>query len=236
VVLGVLEKEAREINKGFFKARKTCLPYVTLKLATSLDGKIALKNSTSKWITGEKAREFSHYLRAENDAILVGAHTVRRDNPMLDCRLFGLEGFSPKRIIISNNLDFDSSLKIFASAKEIPTAILTASKKAAPENVETIICAEKNGKIGLQEALEKLCHSGINSLLIEGGQTTATEFLKENLVDEIIWIRSNKIFGNDGISGIGDLGFEKISETLNNFTRSEVKELGEDLAEIFVKK
>jgi diaminohydroxyphosphoribosylaminopyrimidine deaminase/5-amino-6-(5-phosphoribosylamino)uracil reductase len=230
VVCGLLEKEAREINKGFLKAKSSGLPYITLKLATSLDGKIATKNFDSKWITSEKARQFAHHLRSVNDAILVGANTVRYDDPMLDCRIAGLEEFSPKRVILSKNLDFDSGLKIFQSAEKIPTIILTNSKKDAPKNVELVSFSN------LKDALRKLCASGINSLLIEGGAKTATAFLKEGLVDELVWIRNNKIIGNDGISAIGNLDFSKISEALDDFKREEIAELEEDLIEIYLKK
>jgi len=193
VVCGVLEKEAREINRGFFTAKKLGRPFVTLKLATSLDGKIATKNFDSKWITGEKARNFAHLLRAKNDAILVGNNTFKKDNPRLDCRLPGLEEFSPKIIILSH----------------------------------------QNFSGNLEDILSKICVDGVNSLLIEGGQNVATQFLQKNLVDELIWIRSPKIIGDDGISAIGEMGFEKISEVLNNFKRREIRELDEDLAEIY---
>jgi diaminohydroxyphosphoribosylaminopyrimidine deaminase/5-amino-6-(5-phosphoribosylamino)uracil reductase len=238
VVCRVLEKEAQEINKGFFKAKKTGLPYVTLKLATSLDGKIATKNFQSKWITGEKSRLFAHHLRSINDAILVGANTVRKDNPSLDCRISGLEDFSPQRVIISNNLDFDSDLKIFQNLKKIPTTIFTGADSRQLKNsaVKVILCQKKNNKIDLYDVLQKLCESGVNSVLVEGGQRIATQFLQENFVDELIWIRSKKIIGDDGIAAIGDMGFTKISEVMDGFVRQETKELGDDLAEIFVTK
>lgn len=213
VICGVLEKEAREINRGFFKAKKYGLPFVTLKLATSLDGKIATKNFDSKWITSERSRNFAHLLRAKNDAILVGANTVRQDNPSLDCRLLGLEDFSPKKIIISNTNNFSSDLKIFSNAKNLPLIF-----GGDPKNI-----------------LHKICSSGINSVLIEGGQNIATQFLQSHLVDEIVWVRNKKIIGNDGIAAIGELGVFKISDVLNNFDRKDLLELPEDVIEIYRK-
>jgi diaminohydroxyphosphoribosylaminopyrimidine deaminase/5-amino-6-(5-phosphoribosylamino)uracil reductase len=205
-----------------------------LKLATSLDGKIATKNFDSKWITNEKSRFFAHNLRAKNDAILVGAKTLKQDDPSLDCRILGLEDFSPKRVIIASDLNFDLDLKIFKTAKENPTIILTNnSKKIQIPYVEIILCAEKNGKVDLEDALKKLCKKGINSILVEGGKQLATQFLQENLVDELVWIRSKKIIGNDGLPAIGDLGFLALSEALNNFKRVENKEMDDDLIEIF---
>jgi len=237
VVCGILEKEAQEINRGFFTAKKSAMPFVTLKLATSLDGKIATKNFDSKWITSQKAREFSHYLRAKNDAILVGANTVKKDDPMLDCRISGLEDFSPQRIILSVDLDFDLNLKIFQTAEKIPTIILTNNTAQNFKNsaVKIILCAEKNNVVDLKDALKKLCASGVNSVLIEGGQKVATQFLQENLIDELVWIRNKKIIGNDGIAAIGDMNYSKISEVLNNFKRVEVRDLDDDLVEIYRK-
>lgn len=239
VVVGIMEKESQELNKGFFKAKKTGLPYVTLKLATSLDGKIATKNFDSKWITSEKARHFSHHLRATNDAIMVGSNTVKKDNPMLDCRISGLEEYSPKRVIVVGNINFDEELKIFQTAKNIPTIILTYEQDYDFTNlknlgVEVIFCQKINDQIDLKNALQKLYESGINSLLVEGGQNLATQLLKENVIDELIWIRNRKIIGDDGISGIGKMEFSNISETLRNFIKKDIFELEEDLIEILV--
>ena len=234
VTCGILEKEAREINRGFFKARQSGLPFITLKLATSLDGKIATKTFDSKWITCEKSRLFSHHLRSINDAILVGANTIRKDDPSLDCRIAGLEDFSPKRAIISGSLDLDLKAKIFQNCDKTPTVIL--SNKSCDKFENLILCAEKNGKVDLIDAMKKLCQSGVNSVLVEGGQNIATQFLRENLVDELVWIRSSKIIGNDGIAGIGELGFVRISEVLDGFVRVEVRDSDSDLIEVFSRK
>jgi diaminohydroxyphosphoribosylaminopyrimidine deaminase/5-amino-6-(5-phosphoribosylamino)uracil reductase len=240
VVCGVLQQQAREINRGFFKAKTQGIPFVTLKLATSLDGKIATKSFDSKWITCQKARFFSHHLRSINDAILVGANTLKYDNPKLDCRIAGLEEFSPKRVVISRNLDFDLKLNFFQNP-QIPAIILTSNQQKIAEvftknlSAQIIFCDEKNDKIDLVDALKKLCQLGINSVLVEGGQNLATQFLAENLVDELVWIRSSKIIGDDGISAVGALNFSKINEVLDNFNRTEIKELGNDLAEIYVR-
>ncbi len=235
VTCGILEKESQEVNRAFFKARQAGLPFVTLKLATSLDGKIATKNGDSKWITSEKSRLFSHHLRSINDAILVGANTVRKDNPSLDCRIPGLEDFSPKRIIISNKLNLDPESKIFQNCDKIPTIILSNgnhSKFKIP-SAQIISCEEKNGLIDLQDALKKLCEAGINSVLVEGGQNLATQFLQENLVDELIWIRSGKIIGNDGIAAIGDMNFTNISDVFAKMKKTESRILDSDLIEIY---
>lgn len=243
VEVGMMEKQAQETNKAFFKSRKTGLPYITLKIATSLDGKIATKNFDSKWITSEKARQFSHHLRAINDAIMVGSNTVKKDNPSLDCRILGLEDKSPRRVVISNSLDFDDGFKIFQNDPETtiePTIILTGKaennfSKLKGLNVEIIKCAEKDGKVDLLDACKKITQIGINSLIIEGGKNLATQFLKENLIDELIWIRNKRIIGNDGIAAIGSFNFTSIDQILENFDKESYQELEDDVIEIFRK-
>ncbi len=231
VICGIMENQAREINKGFFKARNFGLPYVTIKIAASLDGKIATKNFDSKWITNEKSRRFGHYLRANSDAILVGATTVKKDNPSLDCRIAGLEEFSPRKIIISNDFDFDFSAKIF----EDEVVILTnkTPSKTPPPQIKVILCKEKNNLVDLHDALKKLCDLGINSILVEGGSAVITGFLQEKLVDELVLIRSNKIIGNDGIAAIGGLNVASLNEAIANFNRVEIKEFNQDIVEIY---
>lgn len=232
-----LEKEAQEINRGFFKARLTSRPFITLKLATSLDGKIATKNFDSKWITNEKTRKFAHYLRSINDAILIGSGTLKKDNPMLNCRISGLEKFSPKRVVITSNPDFDSNLQIFQTAKKSTTMILTNRESSGLTNLgaKVILCAEKNGQIDLFDALQKLCLNGINSVLVEGGKYLATQFLLADLVDELVLMRSNKIIGEDGISIVGTMDCAKVSTAINLFSRKKVKEFAGDLLEILQK-
>lgn len=240
VVCGVMSDEAKEVNKSFFKAKLSGLPYVTLKLATSLDGKIATKDFDSKWITEEKARYFAHHLRSISDAIMVGANTVKKDNPMLDCRILGREGLSPKRVIIASKLDFDFDAKIFTTAKKIPTKIFTIQKlydftRLENLGVEVVFCDEEDGKINIKKVLEKLCQDGVNSLLVEGGQNIATQFLKEGLVDELVWIRSKKIIGNDGVAAVGNLDLVFVKDALNNLIRRQVRELEGDVIEIYKK-
>ena len=225
VVVGVLENEAKKLNRGFFSVKAKKRPFVTLKFATSLDGKIATKNGDSKWITYEKSRQYAHYLRAKNDAILVGANTVRNDNPMLNCRILGLEKYSPKRIILSSALDIDLNHRIIQTAKQITTYIATNNpntQKFVDLGIAIINFSS------LEDLLSKLANIGINNLLIEGGGNVATQFIKANLIDKLIWIQSTKIIGNDGIAGIGDLGITEIFQTIK-LNKSNMRLVGEDV-------
>jgi diaminohydroxyphosphoribosylaminopyrimidine deaminase/5-amino-6-(5-phosphoribosylamino)uracil reductase len=219
VSVGLAEKEARILNEGFFKSKLEHLPLVTLKLATSLDGKIALSNKKSKWITGQKAREYAHELRAENDAILVGIGTVMADDPELTCRLAGYEHKSPIRVVLDSNLSFPSDAKMLKSAKEFPVYIITNQdmssdkSKLLIDSGVTIISLNAHGRIDLPGALFKLASCcGITRLLVEGGSKIATSFLTAKLVDHLIWISSGKVIGNDGIAAINNMGLEHLSD------------------------
>ncbi len=240
-----------QIHREFAKMQNQKMPFVTLKIATSLDGKIATKNFSSKWITNEKSRQFAHLLRAKSDAILIGKNTLISDNPRLDCRILGLEKFSPKKIIISQSLDFIDQIANFEIAKNnaeiiILTGlsnkeIISAKKLSLNSSPKIIFCEEffdKNNikKIKFSSALKNLGNENINSIMIEGGSQIITQFLQENLIDEIIWARSSKIIGGDGISAIAELNFSEISQALVNFKRQEILDFGDDIIEILVKK
>lgn len=235
VSCGILEKEAQQLNQGFFKVKRTGLPYITLKLATSLDGKIATKDGHSQWITSPKAREFGHHLRAINDAIMIGANTAKRDNPTLTCRLSGLEEFSPQRIIISKNADLDPRLKIFEMAQDIPTFIITNNANATFSHCTMIVEDIKNGHIALTSALQNIAKIGINSILVEGGSNLATQLIQANLVDELVWIRNKKIIGGDGMNAIGNLGFNTIEAVINYFHKEQLFNMPDDIIEIYRK-
>lgn len=230
VECGLMKQEAARLYRDFFKVKKTGIPFVTVKLATSLDGKIATRNLCSKWITGAKAREFGHLMRARHDAIMIGGNTARIDDPSLDCRIEGLEDFSPQKVIISSSLKLDPSLKIFSKQRPI---ILTSSHASNSKLSEISELKYFDSTYG---ALKILGESGINSILVEGGAKLITQLLKSNLVDQILWFRSNKIIGSDGVSAIGEMGFDKISEVINSFHIEESFYLGEDLLQILVKK
>jgi diaminohydroxyphosphoribosylaminopyrimidine deaminase/5-amino-6-(5-phosphoribosylamino)uracil reductase len=231
VEVGLLEEQAKQVNQGFFTAKTLHRPFITLKLATSLDEKIAQKNGHSKWITCEKSRQYSHYLRAKNDAILVGANTVKQDNPMLNCRIAGLEDYSPKRIIISSNLDIDLSRQLIKTANQIPTIIATNNQNNQQfTNLGVKIINFKT----LNNLAEELCKIGINNLLIEGGGKTATAFLKANLIDKIIWIKSNKTIGPDGIKALENQELSKLEAT-TNFTKICERTFNSDIMQIYTK-
>jgi diaminohydroxyphosphoribosylaminopyrimidine deaminase/5-amino-6-(5-phosphoribosylamino)uracil reductase len=179
VVTGVLEKEAAELNAGFFLRINAKRPLVTIKLARSADNKTA-RLGADKWITGEEARRFGHLLRAQNDAILIGIGTALSDDPMLDCRLPGLEDRSPLRVVLDTHLRLPESAKLVQTARQIPTLVFTASEGGEAlrkHGVEIVnVARDAQGRVDRLAVLHDLAARGITRQLIEGGATVASAF------------------------------------------------------------
>ncbi|WP_416679574.1 bifunctional diaminohydroxyphosphoribosylaminopyrimidine deaminase/5-amino-6-(5-phosphoribosylamino)uracil reductase RibD [Candidatus Pseudothioglobus sp. Uisw_016] len=185
VEVGLLEVEANEINRGFVKRMTSGLPFVTSKIAMSLDGRTAMKNGESKWITSEASREDVQILRSLNQAILTGSGTIKNDNPMMTVRAES-EDSNPLRVVIdSNNVITDKSLNIFSSDAE--TLILN--------NNNSEILA--NGKLDLKSALIKLGEMGINNLLLEAGSGLNGAMTEAGLIDEFVIYTAPLILGSD---------------------------------------
>jgi diaminohydroxyphosphoribosylaminopyrimidine deaminase/5-amino-6-(5-phosphoribosylamino)uracil reductase len=234
VTEGVLEKEALALNVGFFKRVQTGMPLVAVKVASSLDGKIALSNGVSQWITSPAARAFGHKLRAEYDAILVGTNTVLADNPRLNCRLQGLEKFSPVRVVLDKSLTIPETYNVFDGTQS--TYCVVAANSYPPElfrkrNVLPIeLEISKNNQLPLQELLKELGKIGITRLLVEGGAAVISSLHQDNLIDRWYWFTAPKILGNEGKSSIADLGLTEIPNTLGNVTES--KQFGDTILQI----
>ena len=202
VEIGLLENNAIEINRGFFKRMKTGLPFITSKIAMSLDGRVAMRSGESKWITSEASRADVQILRSQNQAILTGSGTILNDNPMLTVRNKKLQS-KPLRVIIdSSNSIRDKSLNIFSSDSE--TLILN------PTNSKIL----KNGKIDLKSALIKLGEIGINNVLLESGSGLNGAMMESNLIDEFIIYTAPVILGSDA-QAMMELPFKKMSEKIS---------------------
>ena len=202
VEIGLLENNAIEVNRGFFKRMKTGLPFITSKIAMSLDGRVAMRSGESKWITSEASRADVQILRSQNQAILTGSGTILNDNPMLTVRNKKLQS-KPLRVIIdSSNSITDKSLNIFSSDSE--TLILN------PTNSKIL----KNGKIDLKSALIKLGEMGINNVLLESGSGLNGAMMESNLIDEFIIYAAPVILGSDA-QAMMELPFKKMSEKIS---------------------
>ena len=202
VEIGLLENNAIEVNRGFFKRMKTGLPFITSKIAMSLDGRVAMRSGESKWITSEASRADVQILRSQNQAILSGSGTILNDNPMLTVRNKKLQS-KPLRVIIdSSNSITDKSLNIFSSDSE--TLILN------PTNSKIL----KNGKIDLKSALIKLGEIGINNVLLESGSGLNGAMMESSLIDEFIIYTAPVILGSDA-QAMMELPFKKMSEKIS---------------------
>jgi len=205
VEVGLLEDEARRLNEVFLHAHINGRPFVTLKAAASLDGMLAAEAGESRWITGAPARRFAHRLRLRHDAVLVGAGTVRRDDPRLTVRLPGVAR-TPVRAILAPGLDLEPDSRIFEreSADDPLTRIYTS--KSAPTERESLFAgraevvrvAEQNGSLDLQAVLDDLLGCGVHSLLVEGGGRTFAGFLDAGLADRAALFQAAKWIGARG--------------------------------------
>lgn len=237
---GVCRARAEDELAGFLGRVRRGLPLVTLKLATTLDARIATRDGESKWITGGPARRMVHALRARHDAILTGVGTVRADDPMLTCRLPGLEARSPVRIVLDSKLSTPISSALVGSARDIKTMIIAtpeASKGAeaalSEQGVEVLrVDADATGRVAPRAALECVADRGTTSVLLEAGGGVATSFLAANVVDEVVWFRAPMLLGGDGKPALEALGIDKLS-LARRFQRVDTATIGEDMVETY---
>ncbi len=238
VDVGACAAEASALNAGFFLRVAQGRPLVSLKLATSLDGRIATRSGDSRWITGEAARRRGHLLRATHDAVMVGTGTALADDPELTCRLPGLADRSPVRVVLDRTLRLPEAAKILA-AKGVSTWIVAAApgdaaRKTALERggAQVIDVPAVDGRLSLKDALRALGDRGITRLLVEGGSALAASLLEQDLVDRIYWFRSAAIVGGDGLAAAGSLEVERLAD-VKRFERVDVETLGADVLETY---
>jgi len=224
VISGIMENECVQLNKRFFVNNLEKRPYITLKFAQSIDGKIALDNFESKWITNINTRKFAHRLRSENDAILIGRNTAEKDNPMLNNRLYKSRK-NPIRIVIDPNLKLKSDLQIFQT-ENLRTLIVHSKKsfKPIPQDNLDYIYIKNNSEINFMQLVKLLYKYSIKSILVEGGSYTLSQFIMQNIFDELYVMVAPKILGK-GISAFSDYQLDSIKNSkqliLNKIIKSE---------------
>lgn len=229
--IGVLEAECRALNEAHFQFMSTGIPFVTLKFAQTLDGRIATATGDSKWISGEKFRRLAHRLRSIHDAVLVGIDTVLADDPELTVRL--VKGRNPARVILDSRLRIPLKAKVLTSGA--PTIIATASgadetKQSRLRDIGAevlVVAADENGDVDLRELLKMLAERNISSVLVEGGSGVITSFLRRKLVDKMVVALAPRVMGK-GAEAVGDLNIKEVNQTLKlDFTK--VYRLGGDV-------
>ncbi len=212
-----LKDEATTAHQGFFSRLGKGRPMVTLKLASSLDGKIATPSGDSQWITNSASRAYVHMLRTKHDGILVGRRTAQLDDPDLRVRLAGLTDRSPVRIVLDSQLSLPTTLSMLNTANETPVLMCHAAGANTSEWAQTsaklIACAtDREGCIDIAQCLEHLGSYGLNRVLCEGGGTLAASLLRAGLVDQLVTFHAGVLIGNDGLGATADLGLGSLSD------------------------
>ncbi len=234
VVIGVLEQEARKLNEAFIKHITVGTPFVTLKIAQTLDGKIATASGESKWITGKKARQEGHRLRDINDAILVGVNTVLKDNPSLTTRI--PKGRDPIRVIVDSTLRIPMNARVITQksfARTIVAALADAPKakirKLRDACVEVLLIKSAQGRVDLHDLMKKLGAMDIMSVLIEGGAEVHASAIKAGIVDKVVlFIAPALMTGRDSLCSIGGISPARLSRVIR-LTNVTSRFVGKDL-------
>jgi len=219
VEVGILEEELKKMNEVFIKYITKRMPFVTVKVAQSLDGKIATKTGESKWITSDKSRAYAHRLRRDYDAIMVGVNTVLRDNPRLNA------WFSQKpltKIIVVSKLSTPCDANLFSTRGQVIIITSAISPGQETENrsmlaakARILEAKEKSGQINLKDMFKKLAHLGVANILVEGGGTLIGSLFDEGLVDKVLFFMSPKIIGGkEAISSVMGSGISRIDRAV----------------------
>jgi len=234
--VGVLEEDAAKLNEVFFKYIKTGLPFVSLKVAMTLDGKIATYSGDSRWITGDTSRKFVHHLRNTNDAVMVGIGTVLADDPQLNTRLDINDSKDPVRIIIDGNLEIPLTSKIVTSSSKQKSIVFTSyikdkekAEKLQSYGVEIIELGGSSSRLPIEEAMKVLGGMGICSLLVEGGSAVNAYMIEKKLVDKLYWFIAPKIIGGQSApSPVAGKGLELMRDAIEIET-SDIKYFDRDI-------
>ena len=234
VVVGVLEMQAKRLNVPFFKLMQKGLPYITVKWAMSIDGKIATHTGESRWITSDESRKYVHKIRGQMDGILVGIDTVMRDDPLLTCRIEG--GRNPKRIVVDSHalLPVNSRLLSTINEGEIIVAVSTNAPWNRVEKLEQPGCKivqtqDMNGRVDLKELFQRLGDMKLTNILVEGGSRVITSVIENQLADRVMVFVAPIIIGGAGAkSPVLGTGINKISEAAK-INEIEIKRFSNDI-------
>ncbi len=235
VDVGTLEAEAREICAGFATRIMQGRPLVTLKLASTLDGRIATRSGESQWITAEPARKAAHALRGQNDAVMVGVGTVLADDPELTCRIDGFKPVPMVRVVADSHVRTPLMSKLVSGAATTPTWLLTCNgadpaRRQAMEGAGVTLITVERSEMGvdLEGALQALAQRGITRLLVEGGASLASALLRDDLVDRLVWFHAPGVMGADGWPAAQAYGVSKLGD-MKRFTPHDRRAVGDDL-------
>ena len=239
---GVETEAAGELIAGFRLRVIEGRPLVTLKVATTLDGRIATHGGESQWITGEAARRRGHLMRAQHDAVLVGARTAIVDDPALTCRIPGLESRSPVRVVIDGNMWLPLTHRLVVTAKAVPTWLIVAGdadpvRRQAFADCGLVIVEVARGADGwldLADIMRQIGARGLTRVLSEGGSRLSASLVRAGLVDRLAWFRAASVIGGDGLPVLAPFGVEHLADA-PRWRRVNVEVVADDLLETFAR-
>jgi diaminohydroxyphosphoribosylaminopyrimidine deaminase/5-amino-6-(5-phosphoribosylamino)uracil reductase len=232
VTEGVLQAECEAMIAGFAKVMREGLPWVTLKLAATLDGKIATASGESQWLTGSDSRRAVQAMRGQHDAVMVGIGTVLADDPLLTCRLPGYRTRPPARIVLDSALRTPVTSQLVRTAGEAPLWLVHGPDAEPKATGATLLEAPAHD---IKAALKALAKSGFTRIFCEGGATLAAALLKADLVDEIAWFHSAGIMGSDGLPAVQTLGINRLA-AMPRFRLISHRVYGDDILTIYGKR
>ncbi len=233
---GILAEEARSMNTPYIKFITKKMPYVTVKVGQSLDGKIATRSGDSRWITSEDSRRYVHALRSTVDAVMVGANTALKDDPMLTSRLPGSKARQPMRIVVDEALSLPLNAKIFSNVYRSPVLIATSRREPAARiasyekrGARVLVVKSKKGLVDLKELFAILGAEGVMHLLVEGGGELIASVMEEGLADRLLFFIAPKVIGGRSAktSVEGD-GVEKVADALP-LQNVRIRKFGKDI-------
>lgn len=234
VVTGLLEAECRYQHRGFLSAIERGRPWVALKLATSLDGRIATARGESRWITGPESRAFVHRLRDASDGIMIGSETALADDPRLDVRRGAKHVRTPVRVLLDGRLRVPPTSKLLSDRDADRTWVLCGERArgigAVRQTAGRVLPIRRNpaGRVDLARAMKTLAKEGLTTVLVEGGGGLAAALVRARVVDEVHWMLAPKLIGSDGRPGLGPLALRRLRDAVA-LSPERVSRRGEDL-------
>ena len=237
VTEGVLPDLAQDINIGFLNRITKSRPMVTLKLASSLDGRIATKTGDSRWITGPESRRAVHVMRATHDAILIGSGTSIADDPDLTVRGLGMENQSPVRVVLDTSLTTTPDSRLGLSAGDVPVWMIhgASANTSKWQSTDALLLPCQTGQTGHvdpDEALTILAAKGLTRIFCEGGGTLAAALLRAGLVDRLVTFSAGVAIGSDGHAMLGELGLTQLASA-PRFERASTEITGDDVVSVW---
>ena len=232
----VCKEQADIDHAGFFNRVRLGRPFITLKLASTLDGRIATQSGDSQWITGPDARRMVHVMRANHDAVMVGAGTARADDPQLNVRGVGAAS-QPDRVVVSKGLDLPLKSNLIRTSKDQPVWLLHGPdadvSQWSDRGAKLVECELSHGEVDLADAMGKLSEAGMTRVFCEGGGQLAASLVSQGLVDELVVFSAGAVIGADGRPSLSQLGVSKLVSA-PRFKLRETRQIGADILHCWI--